>query len=83
MNNTKHILIQATDTTKHMHTISLDIRLDFNDLLNSDDNFRANFLACGFVNKLRPIISKLTGFSDIECQILSETEYSQMINNGQ
>ena len=75
---TKHILIQATDTTKYLETISIDVRLDFAGTAAYTENVQS------YVSeKIQHAISKLFNEDAITVTEMSEQEYSQMINNGQ
>lgn len=75
---TKHILIQATDTTKILQTVSIDIRLDFTSAAVYTENVQS------YVSeRIHHAISKLFNEDAITVTEMSEQEYLQMINNGQ
>jgi hypothetical protein len=78
MSNIKHILIQATDTNKMLQNINIDVRLDFR-----ADVWQTDGIQSHIIDRLQHAISKLFNEDAITVTEMTETEYSQMINNGQ
>ena len=75
---TRHALIQATDTTKYLQTVSIDLRMDFAEGAVYVDGYHS-----GVSDKIVNALHSLFDDENITVTLMSEQEYSQMINNGQ
>jgi hypothetical protein len=75
---TRYALIQAVDTTKYLQIVSIDVRMDFVETANNVEGYHS-----GVADKITNALSSLFNEQNITVHLMTEDEYSQMINNEQ
>lgn len=75
---TRYALIQATDTSKYLQTVSIDVRMDFREDAVLTDGYHE-----GLSERIANALHRFFKDENITVTLMTEDEYSQMINNEQ